>query len=326
MTASIKIRDELVKACGLKLAANEAPADVVTRLMKAVAKLTDPEWNALSPEAMEWYNTNADLMGEKKAPLGFEEPAAAAPSRRRPAAEPEAEDTSGTIAEPPNIPANKLSAGEVVEVTLSTGEIIDGSVVEVDEKNLVLAVPPKGEEEVYRLSKVVKINYPADATRPAAVAADYEMSTGDKVKVTLTDGTEMVGLLVEFDEKNIVVNGADGEDVYRRSKVKSVELVESRASMKSSGRGRPTKAAEPEAGTETKRTRSTATSADGKPASQVMRELTLRNLTKSRDDVLKLVRKALPDGSFKDNTFELVHAETLKVVKTLQELGMLKDS
>jgi ribosome maturation factor RimP len=214
----------------------------------------------------------------------------------------------------------------VVEVTLSTGEIIDGSVVEVDEKNLVLAVPPKGEEEVYRLSKVVKINYPADATRPAAVAADYEMSTGDKVKVTLTDGTEMVGLLVEFDEKNIVVNGADGEDVYRRSKVKSVELVESRASMKSSGRGRPTKAAEPEAGTETKRTRSTATSADGKPASQVMRELTLRNLTKSRDDVLKLVRKALPDGSFKDNTFELVHAETLKVVKTLQELGMLKDS
>lgn len=55
-----KIEQELLAATGVKPKKNEDQQAYLTRLMRAVAKLKDPEWEGLSTDAQEWNNGAAE--------------------------------------------------------------------------------------------------------------------------------------------------------------------------------------------------------------------------------------------------------------------------
>lgn len=55
-----EIEMELLVASSLKLKKDEDRQDYLTRLMKAVSKLKDPEWELLSKEAKDWNNDAAE--------------------------------------------------------------------------------------------------------------------------------------------------------------------------------------------------------------------------------------------------------------------------
>lgn len=55
-----KIEQELLEATNFKPKKNEDRDDYLRRLMLAVSKLKDPEWEVLSTEAQEWTNAGAE--------------------------------------------------------------------------------------------------------------------------------------------------------------------------------------------------------------------------------------------------------------------------
>jgi small nuclear ribonucleoprotein (snRNP)-like protein len=56
-------------------------------------------------------------------------------------------------------------------------------------------------------------------------ASKAEPKVGDTVTVTLNDGEKVKGTLTELDEKNIVLDVKGEEEVFRKSKVKNIEVV-----------------------------------------------------------------------------------------------------
>ena len=55
-----KIEAELQKATDCEPKKGEDRVDYLVRLMKAIAGLSEKEWDKLSAESQAWYNTNAD--------------------------------------------------------------------------------------------------------------------------------------------------------------------------------------------------------------------------------------------------------------------------
>ena len=66
-----KIEQELLDATAFKSKKNEETQAYLVRLMRAVAKLKDPDWEALSTDAQNWNNDAAQAFQEGKPIVNF---------------------------------------------------------------------------------------------------------------------------------------------------------------------------------------------------------------------------------------------------------------
>ena len=236
----------------------------------------------------------------------------------------------------------------MINVHFANGDQVQGVFLEGDAKLLTIR---EGEDDNdYRMSKIEKITRPAgdttEAATPSKAAAKtaYVWSVGDKV-MAMVSGEQQQGIIVEFDDKNLVLDINGDEEVFRRSKVTTVDLLATRKELKEFAAQKADKAAakpaakaapaaddENEAPARTRKAaaepaadaaRSRSPRLEGKPATAVIREVICGNVTADKETILKLVLKQVPKDSFKSNTFDLVFAETHKVLTTLKALGKL---
>lgn len=92
------IEKELLAVTKLKLKKDEDRQDYLARLCKAVAKIKDPEWEALSSEAQEWNNDAAEAVRASANIVDFPDTAKPAP---KPEPEVDEEDDEEAPAKPP---------------------------------------------------------------------------------------------------------------------------------------------------------------------------------------------------------------------------------
>lgn len=320
-----KIQAELAKATGVNPEQGQSIIDpaYMKKLVRAVANLSDKDWDALSGPAQEHHNAAADAANAKKDIPNFPdyvEPEEAAPRRRRAAAEDDA----------PAAKAYKPAKGDEVEIVTSRDKVVVGKVVDPDDAgDLVLLVD--GEEIGYGLAKLKSItqkNAPepeADKPRHRRAAEDddepavVEPEVGDTVEVENSRGAKKMGNIIEMDGEVLVIKDAAGEEIeYAREKVKSI-VVKVKNAKPASARGR-VKAGDDDKG-DTKK--------DDKPARvgkeanggvsvttrlrELMCETPLDPL--SLEDLGKAIKK---EGlTCNDSTMKMVHADCVKLFKML---------
>ena len=335
-----KIRDELAKACGIKVASIDE--DVLPgKLVEGISEVDDDTWNGLSTEAMEWFNSAADAVNKKKAIPKFpdaveDEPEAETKPARRGAAK---------AAEEPA----EIETGHVYVITTKRGKEVKGKCVEVDDDIVVLEKADgeevelsKGSIDTFNLiteTKAARKSKDVDAEEVAEQSsndAPYEPEVGDNVTVTTKRGKEVKGTVAEILEAgDLLVLEVDGEEVEftlststvvkneptkkAASKAKEVEPEDEPEEEAKPARRGAAKAAEEPA---EKKPRVTAAANGGVSATQRMRELVCENRDASKADIGKLLTKE--SITFRDTTLDLVYADTQKVLAILAERKLLK--
>lgn len=313
MTTS-KIQQELAKATEVEPSKGETILTVAYQkaLLKAVSKLAEKDWDALTGETQDWFNDSADLVKAGKEPLPYpdlvavtEEPT----TRRRRSAEDE----------PTAAGAKK---GDEVLIMTKKGNKYEGTVVDPDDKGeLVLNT---GAEEIgVSLAAIEKITVktkeaaeePTTRRRKAAeddeAPAGADPEVGDTVRLTTARGTEKAGTVVEINSKIIAIKDTQGEELeYARDRIKDVKILAKATKDEPASRRR--KAAEED-----------APSARGEASTGLaLREMVLDNLAWSKDEFVKAALKKFP-GS-KDTTVKLIFTELHKLVGLMKTRKMLK--
>lgn len=316
-----KVRKEILAAVGLERDKGEEEQTFLARVVKAVTKLPDPKWEALSVEAQDWQNDNIDRLNDKKKPpiLGFgddeQDDDDAPPARRGRREAAEAAEPEGPV---------DPEAGDTVTLTLSNGEKVKGEVIEIDEKNVVLEVD--GEEEVYRRSKVAVIKVHSSSAA-ATAAPPKEPTVGDEVLVTLVGGKKVTGEIVEIDEKNVVLEVDGEEEPFRRAKVESIvpaaaattsrrsvepDAAAANAAPARRGRGRPP------AATSTRAVAGDDGETDVKKAWKLMSE----HMGDTFEQAQKRVAKA--GLTVKEGTLNIRYKDLQHTYERFKELGLIK--
>jgi ribosome maturation factor RimP len=328
------IKKEILRATGITLEPGEKEQAFLARIVRAVVKLPDAKWEALSVEAQDWQNEAIDRLNDKKKPalIGFgdfddaEPPEDEAPARRsRRSAEPDPEP------EGPKDP----EVGDTVTITVN-GEKIKGEVVEIDAKNIVLDVD--GEEEPFRRAKVAAIKVhgaakPADDEPPAP----KDPVVGDMVEVTLNDGEILKGELIEIDEKNIVLEIDGEEEPYRRSKVKSIKVAPAKAAARgraSKDEGVPIKEEDEERAANSRSRRGAAK--DEKPAGRTRASAgedgesdvkkAWKLMSEHMDDTFEQAQKRVAKAGLtvKEGTLNIRYKDLQHAYDRFKELGLIK--
>jgi ribosome maturation factor RimP len=311
-----KILSELLEATGIKQNAKETDADLKKRVVTAVTELTDAEWAALSSGAQDWFNQAADAINAKEEAPDFpdaEDDEPAVPARRRGAAaekkeEPETQDPQ---------------VGDMVKIVTKRGKETEGELVEIDEDVVVLDVD--GTEEEFDRSRIDTITVLGDTgtAEQSSDDAPAEPKVGDNLKVVTKRGKEVVGELVEIDGDILVIKTDDEEVEVDSTTAQSVEVVEEEKPAASSGRRRGAPAEptdKPAAAEKTKRT--TAADNGGVVATVRMRELIVENMDLDKAGIAKLLGKE--KITYKDNTLDLVYADSHKLIKMMKDRKLLK--
>lgn len=327
-----KIQAELAKATGVNPEQGQSIIDpaYMKKLVRAVANLSDKDWDALSGPAQEHHNAAADAANAKKDIPNFPdyvEPEEAAPRRRRAAAEDDA----------PAAKAYKPAKGDEVEIVTSRDKVVVGKVVDPDDAgDLVLLVD--GEEIGYGLAKLKSItqkNAPepeADKPRHRRAAEDddapakAEPEVGDTVEVENSRGTKKLGNIVEMDSEVLVIKDAAGEEIeYAREKVKSI-VVKVKNAKPASARGR-VKAGDDDKGDTKKDDKPARVGKEANGGVSVttrLRELMCEDPLNplSLEDLGKAIKK---EGlACNDSTMKMVHADCVKLFKMLSAGKHLK--
>lgn len=308
-----KIQAEILAATGLKVVRNEDRQDCIKRLMKGVAALKDAEWEDLSQEAQDWFNTAADAQNAKKKTLPDfpdlkdEDTAEDEPKTTRRGS------SSAKAAEP--------KVGVIAKVTTKRGKSATGKIVELDDDVVVLKMGDGSEEEFDR-SRVESIEV---AGGEAAEAEEADpIKVGAEVTVVTKRGKEVTGKIVEMDDEVIVLDVDGKDEEFARDRVESIKPVG----------GRKAKAeAEPEAKSGRRGTaKDEDAKADDKPKRSSndsgvsigtrIKELIADDLDATEADIAKALKK---EGiEFKENTLKLNYTDAHKFVDILVAKKMLK--
>lgn len=288
------VKAALLAATGLKQGA-KPEQEFLNELMRKVSALDEKDWDGLPAAAQAWYN-DATIDHEAKRQLESLDDlpaAAAAPSRRKVADEAPAEPAAPKV-------------GDEVKVKKG-GRAYTGTVIEFDDKNLVLDIGG-GEEEVYRRSAIESIEVVSsnEAAPPAK-----EPGVDDRVEVTLKDGEIIRGTITEIDDKNLVVDTGKEEEVYRRTRVASIAHLD-------------TNAAKPEAAAKAEPAAKVSKPAAAPAAKAVTvsaREAVCENPALTMDQV---AAKLLKDGvDIKPATLSIVYSDAQKVITLLRLNGLM---
>lgn len=320
-----KIKQELLDALEINQKKGETDEEVALRIVRGVVDLTDDEWASLSEEAQNWYNDAADAVNDKKDVPAFPD--------AEPAAEPEkpAGRRGRTAKEDPKATAKEPEVGDQVKVTTKRGKVLEGELLEIDEDLVVLQVGD--DEEEFDRSRIDTIEV-LGGDEPAAqndndAPSDKEPEVGDQVKIITKRGKEAVGKLIEIDG-DIFVLDVDGDEVeIDTSTAQSVEVLADEAEPEKPASGRrgrtSTKEADKPKDTDKqgdKPRRITSAANGGVSATTRMRELIVENIDSKKDEIAGLLKKEKID--FKDNTLDLVFADTHKILAILKERKLLK--
>lgn len=329
-----KIEKELQEATEIEAKKGEDRADYLARMMKAVAGLSEKGWDALSPEAQEWYNNNAEGRNTaKKAGKSFDLVDFQAEEEEKPARRRNSEDEEKPAAKSAEKPSlDKLEDGQRVKITTKRGKEITGEVVENSKrKEFVVVKDGEGAEHEIDYDKVETLEI-FHGTAGQDSGGDAEPAAGDKVEITTKRGKVIKATIVELTDDEIVFDDGDGKDDLARDRVESIKVIEKGA--KEAGK-KGAKEADPEnkprgakasakeekdEAADAKRTRTT--NADGVSIGQVVKELIADNLDATEAEIMAMAKKMKVE--FKENTLHLNYVECHKFLTVLKEKKLLK--
>lgn len=319
-----KIEAALAKATGLEQDKGEKRQTWLTRLAKAVGKLEDKEWDALSSEAQDWFNTNADARNKaKKADKDLpdftefpdfkaEEEEEEQPRRRgaKAAEEDEAGGTGG-----PDI----LAEGQEVKITTKRGKVYEGKVTKLDTKEGFVEIDEDDEIDLDKITTVVVTKPVKAAAKPAAKKEEEPeadpVAVGAEVEVTTKRGKKIKGEITELSDDEIVLGTDDGPEEFRRDRIETIKVL--KPAKKAAAK---TPAAKEEKDEPAGKTRSK--NAEGVSIGQRIKELIADDLDASEEAIGKLLKK---EGvEFKEQTLKLNYAEVHKTVAVFKAKKLLK--
>lgn len=327
-----KIEKELQEATEIEAKKGEDRGDYLARMMKAVAGLSEKGWDALSPEAQEWYNANAEGRNTAKKAgksfdlVDFQAEEEEKPARRRNS---EDEDKQATkSAEKPSL--DKLEDGQRVKITTKRGKEVTGTVVENSKrKEFVVVKDGEGAEHEIDYDKVETLEI-FHGTAGQDSGGDAEPAAGDKVEITTKRGKVIKATIVELTDDEVVFDDGDGKDDLARDRVESIKVIEKakaggkkgakEADPEDKPRGGGGKKEEKDEPADAKRTRTT--NADGVSIGQVVKELIADNLDATEAEIMALAKKMKVE--FKENTLHLNYVECHKFLTVLKEKKLLK--
>lgn len=339
------IQRELSDATGVK-AGTEARTAFLDKVLMATSKLDDKAYDALSDEAVEWFNGAMDVKNENiknpKAAVAipdfpdYKEPEAAKDEpRRRRSAEPEK-------AKEPQNDIDIVKAGDNATVTSARGKQYTGEVVEITDEDIVVLVGAD-EIEVSLKGAVVFINEVSGAAQDQGAGdqdGPQDPQVGDTVTVVNSRDKTFTGEIVEITDDDLVLDVEGKEVEFSREKLKSVSL--SGASAAGPARtGRARSEPEPqkdEAPAGRRRAASTDAKDDGKAAEADkpqrssnpkgvsiggrVRELMAEDPTMTQDAVMKQMRK---EGlNFRDSSVDMIYKDCSSFLSLLKAQKRLK--
>lgn len=314
-----KIEKQLAEATEVTRKRGESDQDYMKRLVKGVSELKDADWEALSPEAQNWFNDAADNLNKKKDLPDF-------PDAEK--AEEKKEETVSRRGSSKKDEPAEVKVGDTVTIVTKRGKTIEGEVIELADD---LVVVKEGEDEVEvardRMeSMVVKAEEKATTRRrksaddedPPETPADPKV--GDEVKVVTKRGKTITGKVVEIDGDMLVIDDGAGEVEVSADKTESVEITKAAAGGKASKKEESKKDdAKADKGKDKK---ISAKANGGVSATGRMRELICEDPSMSKEDLsAKLKKEGL---EFRDNTLDLVYADAQKIISILRDLKKLK--
>ncbi len=323
-----KIANEIAKATGVKEKRGESRQDFLKALVVGVQGLSDPQWDALSGEAQDWFNACADAKNAKKKELpefpdaeqeeAAEEPA---PTRRRGAAAEEAAAPTGTK----EITPDDVEKGMAIRVVTKRGKDVSGTVTGVDNDGFSMKV---GEDtEDFDFSRIDKM-YALDTGGGKAAAATDEVEdpikVGNEVKVINARDKEYVGKIVEVDDEIIVLD-VDGKDVeVARDRIKSIELVGGKkAADKPAVSGRRGAAADADKGKDAEESKPKRSSNPaGTSVGGRIRELMAEDIEITEAEISKQLKA---DGiEFRDTSLKMIFKDCTQLIEALKKNKKLK--
>jgi len=317
-----KIAKEIAKATGVVAQRGESRQDYLKALVVGVQGLTDPQWDALSGDAQDWFNACADAKNAKKKDLpdfpdAEQEEEAAPTTRRRGAAAAEADAPTGTK----EITPDDVEKGMAIRIMTKRGKDISGQVTGVDDAGFSMKVGEDTEDfDFVRIDKIFALDTGGSADAGAGEPED-PIKVGNEVKVINARDKEYVGKIAEVDEEVIVLD-VDGKDVeIARDRIKSIELVGgSKTAEKpaASGRRGSTSADADKEETKPKRSSNPAgTSVGGR-----IRELMAEDIEITEAEISKQLKK---DGiEFRDTSLKMIFKDCTQLIEALKKNKKLK--
>jgi ribosome maturation factor RimP len=306
-----KIQAELAEATEVTLKRGGDRQEFLIALLKAIAKLSDKEWEKLSQEAQDWFNEAADAQNAKAKTIpDF-------PDLEK--EETKEEKTTGRRgATVDKVEESVMKVGQQVKLTTKRGKVIEGKVVELD-KEVVVVKTADGEEELALDRIESKEIFHGDAG-----GADDGPADPIKVGVTVTlitkRGKEYVGKIVELDG-DLVVLDVDGKDEeFDRGRVESITPVKAKGKdeEKTTGRRGASKDKVDDADADKKRSSNPA----GVSIGTRIKELIADDMDATEADLAKILKK---EGiEFRENTLKLNYSDCHKFLDVLKAKKLIK--
>jgi len=312
-----KIQKELLEVTELSTKRGEAQQDLLSRLVKAVADLSDKEWDSLSKEAQDWYNDAADAKNAKAKSLpDFPDvETAEADEEEKPKAR------RGAAKEEPAKP----KVGAVAKVTTKRGKSSTGTIVELDDEVIVLKMGDGSEEEFDRsrvesieLASEVKGGHAAKEDEPE----DDPIKVGASVVVTTKRGKEVAGKIVELDDEVIVLDVDGKDEEFARDRVESIKPAKAAKGKPEADEEEKPKARRGAAKEEEAEDKPKRSSNGGVSIGQRIRELMCEDTAITEEGVAKIMKK---EGlEFRDTSLKMIFKDTTAVFALLKAAKKLK--
>lgn len=313
-----KIQQELSAATGVSKKRGQDDQEFFKALAKAASELPDAAWNRLSNEAQDWFNDAADQMNTKKEIANFPdaedaedaEPEAPTATRRRGAAKEEPVATGAKV-------------GDVVTILTKRKTTVTGKIIELDDEVVVVDSDGKDVEIARDRIESMKLAGAKPGRRKSAddepeVPAVAEPKVGDQITAVTARDKEYSGKVIEVEDDSVVIEDSAGDEVELvPSKLKSLIVTSPPATP-----SRRKSADADDVPPATRQKRTSARDNGGVSATVRMRELIVDDMNAKVEDIGKALTK---EGiQFRDNTLNLVYADTHKLLKILKDKKLIK--
>lgn len=325
-----KIQDELCKVADVAPKRGEDRQEFLKRLLKAVNKLSDADFDKLSEEAGDWANAAADAINAKKDKLpDFPDYQEEAPARRRASSDEDGKDAAPTGTK--EIEPEDVKEGQALRIITKRGKDVSGTVVEVTKK-LVAIKLGNGDEEEFDFDRIDKLIVAAESGGSSSRRrrsddgdegegpAEPKIEVGVEVKVVTKRGKEETGKVVELTESIIVLDNGDEEVEFSMDRVESVTPVGKPApARRRSASDEDGKDAGKDAESAGK---SRASNPAGVSVGTRIKELLADNPDATEEEIgAKLKKEGI---SFKENTLSLNYKDAKTFLGILKSKGLLK--
>lgn len=326
-----KIQKELSEVTEVTKKRGQDEQEFLKALVKATSDLKDDDWNALSPEAQDWFNEAADAMNAKKGLPAFPDAV-----KDEPEDETKARGRRGAAKEEAATP----KVGDEVTIVTKRGKTITGKIIEIDKETVV--VDSDGEELEVAHDRIESMTVAADELKEEKKSSRRksaddepeepvvaEPKVGDSITAVTARDKTYSGEVVEVEDDLVVIKDADGEELeLTPSKLKSLVIKATEvkpgrrkaAEDEDDPKTRGGKKEEPEAGGKTKRV--SAKENGGVSATVRMRELIVDDMGAKVEDIAKQLKKE--NIQFRDNTLNLVFADTHKLIAIMKSKKVIK--